>query len=73
MVKILGMRVATQVYEEIHGDLRIPSKFVVPDERKWPRLSRNLKLGVRVAAMRSAGRYVKDHPERKVDIHLRES
>ena len=56
------------MYKEIHGDLRIPSKFVVPDEGKWPRLSRNLKLGVRVAAMRSAGRYVKDHPDRKVNI-----
>ena len=41
---------------------------MVPDETKWPKLSRNLKLGVRVAAMRSAGRYVKDHPERKADL-----
>jgi hypothetical protein len=27
-----------------------------------------LKLGVRVAAIRSAGRYVKDHPERKAAL-----
>jgi len=56
---------AMKVYKEIYGDLRIQSKFVVPNEDPWPRLTRKLKLGVRVAAMRSAGRYVKDHPERK--------
>ena len=26
------------------------------------------QLGVRVAAIRSAGRYVKDHPERKAQL-----
>jgi hypothetical protein len=54
-----------KLYRELYGDLRIPSKYVIPDEEPWPRLCRNLKLGVRIAAMRSAGRYVKDHPERK--------
>ncbi|KAJ1392689.1 hypothetical protein B484DRAFT_340660, partial [Ochromonadaceae sp. CCMP2298] len=57
-----------QTYREIHGDLRIPSKFIVPEEDPWPRLARGLKLGVRVAAIRSAGRYVKDHPERKIQL-----
>ena len=57
---------AMKVYKILYGDLRIPSKYIVPDTEEWPRLCRNLKLGVRVAAMRSAGRYVKDHPERKV-------
>ena len=38
------------------------------DEDIWPRLSRNLKLGLRVASIRSAGRYVKDHPERKAQL-----
>ena len=46
----------------------MPSKFVVPDDDTWPRLSRNVKLGVRIAAIRSAGRYVKDHPERKAEL-----
>lgn len=54
-----------KIYKGVHGNLRISSKFVVPDEEPWPRLTRNLKLGIRVAAIRSAGRYVKDHPERK--------
>lgn len=46
-----------KVYKELYGDLRVPSKFIVPSEEPWPRLSRNIKLGVRVAAIRSAGRF----------------
>jgi Helicase associated domain len=57
-----------RVYKQIYGDVRVPSKFVIPDEHPWPRLSRNMKLGARIASIRSAGRYVKDHPERKVDL-----
>eukprot|EP01036_Dinobryon_divergens_P031941 gene31941-41435_t len=58
------------VFKEIYGNLRIGAKFSVPDEEPWPKAARNigLKLGVRVAAMRSAGRYVKDHPERKAEL-----
>jgi hypothetical protein len=37
-----------QVYKEIFGDLRIPSKFVVPNDDPWPRVSRNVKLGIRM-------------------------
>ena len=48
--------------------MRVPSKFIVPGDDSWPRLSRNVKLGVRIAAIRSAGRYVKDHPERKAEL-----
>lgn len=59
---------AMVVYKEKFGNLRVPSKFVVPDDTTWPRLSRNVKLGVRIAAIRSAGRYVKDHPERKAEL-----
>ena len=54
-----------ETYKEINGNLRVPSKFEVPSEAPWPRLVHGHKLGVRVAAMRSAGRYVKDHPDRK--------
>lgn len=61
---ILAMR----HYKGEYGTLRVPSKFVVPDTDEWPRLTRGLKLGVRVAAIRSAGRYVKDHPERKQEL-----
>ena len=37
-----------QVYKDIFGDLRIPSKFVVPNDDPWPRVSRNVKLGARI-------------------------
>ena len=50
--------------------LKISSKFVVPDEEPWPQAARNinLKLGIRVAAIRSAGRYIKHHPQRKAEL-----
>ena len=59
---------ALQIYKDLYGNLRVPAKFEVPDETPWPRYCRTVKLGVRVAAMRSAGRYVKDHPSRKKDL-----
>ena len=59
---------ALKRYYAIHGDLRVPVKFVVPDEGDWPRLSRGLKLGLRVASIRSAGRYIKENQERKSQL-----
>ena len=59
---------AMKIYKELYGNVRVASKYEVPDEPMWPRHCRNIKLGVRVAAIRSAGRYVKDHPERKTDL-----
>ena len=56
------------IYKNIYGDLRIPAKFIVPDADPWPRAARNAKLGVRVAAIRSAGRYVKENPARKAEL-----
>jgi hypothetical protein len=62
------IREAMRTYKKIYGDLRVPSKFEVPGSDQWPRFCRNLKLGVRIAAIRSAGRYVKDRPERKQEL-----
>jgi len=62
------IKYALRQYKTVFGDIRVPSKFVVPDTNDWPRVTRGLKLGVRVAAIRSAGRYVKDHPERKAEL-----
>jgi hypothetical protein len=59
---------AMKVYKTLYGNLRVASKYEVPDEPGWPRYCRSVKLGVRVAAIRSAGRYVKDHPKRKQDL-----
>jgi hypothetical protein len=59
---------ALKVYKEVYGDVNVQAKFEVPNEAPWPRHCRNVKLGVRVSAMRSAGRYVKDHPSRKEEL-----
>ena len=56
---------ALSTYKDIHGDLMIPSRYVVPDEDPWPRLARGIALGVRVASIRSSGAYILNHPERK--------
>lgn len=56
------------VYKAQFGDLRIPAKFVVPDMAPWPRMARGMKIGVRVAAIRSAGRYIKENPARKARL-----
>ncbi len=57
-----------EVYKAKYGDLRIPNKFVVPDEEPWPKLYRNMRLGIRIAAIRSSGRHVRGHPERKAAL-----
>lgn len=59
---------ALKAYKRIFDDMRVPAKFVVPDEEPWPRLTRSMKLGIKVAAIRSAGRYIKDHRERKAEL-----
>ena len=56
------------IYKERFGDLRIPNKFTVPDEEPWPKLYRSMKLGIKVAAIRSSGRYVRGHPQRKAAL-----
>lgn len=59
---------ALKIYKSMYKNLRVPSKFVVPDADPWPRQSRGCKLGVRVAAVRSAGRYIKENPARKAEL-----
>ena len=60
--------VALRHYKVVYDNVRVTSKFVVPNTEDWPVGTRGLKLGTRVAAIRSAGRYVKDHPERMADL-----
>lgn len=57
-----------QVYKKMYDHLRVPAKYVIPNEEPWPKICRNMKLGVRIAAVRSAGRFVKDHPQRKAEL-----
>jgi len=56
---------AFQMYKAAYGDLKVPVRFVVPAMPPWPREAWNLKLGVRVASIRSTGRYVENNPQRR--------
>ena len=55
-------------YKKLHGDLQVPSEFVVPSEAPWPKEAWGLKLGQRVNNIRSAEQYVKDEPERRAEL-----
>mmetsp|Transcript_4127 Transcript_4127/g.7899 ORF Transcript_4127/g.7899 Transcript_4127/m.7899 type:complete len:987 (-) Transcript_4127:77-3037(-) len=58
---------AFQMYKAAYGDLKVPSRFVVPGMAPWPEPAWQLKLGQRVAAIRSTGKYVqKNETRRKV-------
>ena len=50
---------ALGAYVALEGDADVPQKFVVPDSGgPWPPATRGLRLGARVAAVRSKGTYV---------------
>ena len=51
-------------YKEVHGDLLVPSAFVVPASEPWPESLWGLELGTRVCELRSEGANVGLDPER---------
>ena len=57
-------------YKELHGDLRVPAAFTVPEDGKdaWPEEVRGLRLGARVNAIRGQGTFVKAHPARRAEL-----
>jgi len=46
-----------RMYKAAYGDLKVPSRFVVPGMPPWPEAGWGLKLGQRVSAIRSTGKY----------------
>lgn len=56
---------ALVVYKTLVGDLDIPSTFTVPSQLPWPEETWGLKLGTRVASMRSQLDLFSKVPERK--------
>jgi len=54
-----------KMYRAAYGDLKVPSRFVVPAMSPWPESGWGLKLGQRVAAIRSTGKYVEGDDERR--------
>jgi acyl carrier protein phosphodiesterase len=59
---------ALQAYKEVHGDLQVPYRFVVPSEVPWPEEAWGMKLGNRVDGIRSQENHVKHHPERRAEL-----
>jgi hypothetical protein len=57
-----------QAYQEVHGDLEVPRRFVVPSEAPWPAEAWGMQLGQRVNNIRSYEIYVKHHPERRAEL-----
>jgi len=59
---------AFQMYKAAYGDLKVPSRFVVPAMPPWPELAWGLKLGQRVATIRSTKRFVEHDPSRRATL-----
>ena len=54
-----------EAYRKRYGDLNVATTFKVPvGDASWPRQSWGMRLGSRVNAVRSKGRYVEGRPER---------
>lgn len=56
---------ALRTYVAINGDANVPQKFVVPHSPPWPDNVRGMRLGHRVAQIRSKGYYLKDPMRRQ--------
>eukprot|EP00586_Coscinodiscus_wailesii_P020234 CAMPEP_0172499810 /NCGR_PEP_ID=MMETSP1066-20121228/131256_1 /TAXON_ID=671091 /ORGANISM="Coscinodiscus wailesii, Strain CCMP2513" /LENGTH=342 /DNA_ID=CAMNT_0013273743 /DNA_START=363 /DNA_END=1389 /DNA_ORIENTATION=- len=56
---------ALRMYKAAYGDLKVPSRFIVPGMPPWPDAAHNLKLGQRVAQIRSTGKFIKSSPTRR--------
>ena len=63
------VRTALLVYKEVHGDLEVPTRFLVPSEAQWPEKAWGMPLGRRVQGIRSQNVYMlEDHPERRAEL-----
>ena len=62
------VRDALGVYKELHGDLEVPYRIVVPSAAPWPAEAWGLKLGSRVNNIRSSEAFIKEHPERRAEL-----
>jgi len=56
---------ALNMYKAAYGDLKVPNRFVVPALPPWPESAHELKLGQRVAQIRSTGKYTSSSPMRR--------
>jgi len=59
---------AFRMYKAAYGDLKVPIRFVVPAMHPWPEAAWGLKLGQRVATIRSTQRFVASSPSRRTAL-----
>jgi len=64
----MAMVAAFQVYKAAYGDLKVPSRFIVPSMMPWPESAWGMKLGLRVASIRATGKFITDE---QVDVKTR--
>ncbi|CAM9282946.1 unnamed protein product [Phaeothamnion confervicola] len=55
---------ALLTYRELNGNLSVPSDFSVPRAEPWPASCRGMRLGAKVAAVRSRNLYLRERPDR---------
>ena len=60
-----SLQEAFKTYKDLYGNLRVPSKFVIPNEEPWPPMTRKMKLGMKLSTIRTTGRFIKQFPERR--------
>ena len=64
---------ALEIYQSAESEeLGVPSDFVVPLGRPWPKELRGLKLGQYVQSIREREPLIANHDERELDIGERE-
>ena len=60
---------ALKEYGERFGNLRVPTRFKInPDDEAWPEECRGLRLGTKVSAIRSQGKYVSLYEDRREQL-----
>ena len=52
-------------YKQLHGDLEVPQRFVVPESEEWPEEMWGTKLGNTVNNIRKGDIFVRDSQERR--------
>jgi hypothetical protein len=60
-----GLLKAFQMYKAAYGDLRVPTRFIVPSMPPWPEAAWGMKLGHKVGQIRSTGKFIDNNQRRR--------
>lgn len=53
------------MYKAAYGDLKVPSRFIVPSLPPWPEKAWGMKLGIKVSAIRATGKHIQNNEKRR--------